>query len=58
MIVGQRKVKQTFFWQIDNIVDWAAVRCIIERAYVKDSKSTVRTGYDSLVMFKIELFRT
>ena len=58
LFLGQRKVKQTFFSQINTVIDWAPIRAIIEVAYTKGYKSTGRPGYDSLVLFKIELLRT
>ena len=35
LFLGQRKVKQTFFSQINTIIDWAPIRAIIEVAYTK-----------------------
>ena len=35
LLVGQRKVKQNFFSQIDKIIDWNPIRGIIEIAYTK-----------------------
>ena len=35
LIVGHRKVKQTFFFQIDQIIDWNPIRGLIEIAYTK-----------------------
>jgi len=58
LLVGQRKVKQTFFSQIDKIINWNPIRGIIEIAYTKGYKATGRPSYDSLVLFKIELLRT
>ncbi|EFU29717.1 IS5 family transposase [Segatella buccae] len=58
LLLGQRKVKQTFFSQIDKIIDWTPIRSIIEIAYTKGNKSTGRPSYDSLVLFKTELLRT
>ena len=58
LFLGQRKVKQTFFSQINTIIDWGPIRAIIEVAYTKGYKSTGRPSYDSLVLFKIELLRT
>ena len=52
LLVGQRKVKQTFFSQIDKIIDWNPIRGIIEIAYTKGNKATGRPSYDSLVLFK------
>ena len=58
IFLGQRKVKQTFFSQINTVIDWSPIRAIIEAAYTKGCNSTGRPGYDSLVLFKIELLRT
>jgi IS5 family transposase len=58
VFISRRKVKQTFFSQIDMIIDWTPIRKIIETAYTKGCKSTGRPGYDSLVPFKTELVRT
>ena len=58
LFLGQRKVKQTFFSQINTIIDWGPIRAIIEVAYTKGYKSTGRPSHDSLVLFKIELLRT
>ncbi len=58
IFLGQRKVKQTFFSQINTVIDWSPIRAIIEVAYTKGYNSTGRPCYDSLVLFKIELLRT
>ena len=58
VFLGQRKVKQTFLSQINAIIDWTAIRAIIEAVYTKGNKSTGRPSYDSLVLFKTELLRT
>lgn len=57
-IVGQRKVKQTFFNQINKVIAWQPIRVIIEKAYVKGRTVSGRPCHDSLVLFKIELLRT
>ncbi len=56
LIVGHRKVKQTFFLQIDQIIDWNPIRGLIEIAYTKGNRPTDRPSYDSLVLFKTEPF--
>ncbi|MBR8706962.1 IS5 family transposase [Bacteroides pyogenes] len=58
IILGQRKVKQFFFSQINQIIDWSPIRRIIETAYTKGNKATGRPSYDSMVLFKTELLRT
>lgn len=54
VVLGQRKVKQAFFSQIDKLIDWNPIRGIIEIAYTKGYKPTGRPSYDSLILFKIE----
>ncbi|MBR8721652.1 hypothetical protein IX307_002918 [Bacteroides pyogenes] len=58
IILDQRKVKQFFFSQINQIIDWSPIRRIIETAYTKGNKATGRPSYDSMVLFKTELLRT
>ena len=58
LFLGRRKVKQTFFFQIETLIDWNPVRGIIEAAYTTGCKTTGRPSYDSMVLFKIELLRT
>lgn len=58
VVLGQRKVKQAFFSQIDKLIDWTSIRGIIEIAYTKGYKPTGRPSYDSLILFKIEFLRT
>ncbi|ERJ88966.1 hypothetical protein HMPREF1989_00107 [Porphyromonas gingivalis F0566] len=41
MFLGRRKVKQTFFSQIDTIIDWPPIRGLIEAAYTKGCKTQV-----------------
>lgn len=57
-IVGRRKVKQTFFDQINEIIDWQPIRLIIEKAYTKGKNRNGRPCHDALVLFRIELLRT
>ena len=52
LIVDHRKVK------IDQIIDLNPIRGLIEIAYTKGNKATIRPNYDSLVLFKTELLRT
>ena len=50
IFLGQRKVKQSFFSQINTVIDWSPIRAIIEVAYTKGYNSTGRPCYDSLVL--------
>ena len=48
LFLGERKVKQTFFSQINTVIDWAPIRAIIEVAYTKGYKSTGRPAMTAL----------
>ena len=41
-VVGRRKVKHSFFDQINKIIDWQPIRAIIEKAYTKGKKRNGR----------------
>lgn len=47
-----RRTKQTKVAQIDEAIDWAPVRAIIEAVYTSESPS-----YSGFMLFKIELLR-
>ena len=54
LFLGQRKVKQTFFSQINTIIDWAPIRAIIKVAYTKGYKpnwgNQTYTSYELLIL--------
>ena len=54
----RRKVKSEFFNQINAVIDWQPLRTLIEPAYAKGSSRTGCPGYDSIVLFRMELMRT
>ncbi|MCD8209143.1 MAG: IS5 family transposase [Bacteroidales bacterium] len=56
--MNRRKVKETFFNQMNRIVDWSRLRPIIEKGYAKGTSHTGRPCYDAMVLFRIELLRT
>ena len=53
----RRKVKSEFFNQINAVMDWPALRSLIEPAYGKGFSSTGRPCYDCMVLFRMELMR-
>lgn len=57
VVANRRKVKKTFFNQINKVIDWEPIRRIIEDAYTKGNSKTGRPSYDALVLFRIELLR-
>lgn len=58
VFLGHRKVRQTFFSQIDKIIGWNSIRSIIEVGYTKGRQSTDRLCHDSMVLLKAGLLRT
>ena len=54
LFLRQRKVKQTFFSQINTIIDWAPIRAIIKVAYTKGYKpnwgNQTYTSYELLIL--------
>ncbi len=55
---SRRKIRSRFFNQINRLIDWEAVRRILDTARLKPKrKKDGRPAYDSLVLFRIELLR-
>ncbi|RRD75396.1 transposase, partial [Alloprevotella sp. OH1205_COT-284] len=57
-IVSDRKVKDVFFSQINQLIDWKPLARLIKQVYTKGSSSTGRPSYEGILLFKIELLRT
>lgn len=53
-----RKVKQTFFYQIDLLIDWRKISNIINKHYKKGTNAVGTPGYDGLLLFKMCLLQT
>lgn len=53
-----RKVKQTFFHQIDLLIDWRTISKIINKYYGKGTNAVGTPGYDGLLLFKMCLLQT
>ena len=56
LIVGHRKVKQTFFFQIDQIIDWNPIRGLIEIAYTKGTVPLVVQAMTALCCSRPNFF--
>ncbi len=55
---SRRKIRSRIFNQINRLIDWEAVRRILDTARLKPKrKKDGRPSYDSLVLFRIELLR-
>jgi IS5 family transposase len=53
-----RKVKKTFFTQINAIIDWDSISIIINKDYSKGKSTTGKPSYDGLLLFKMCLLQS
>lgn len=53
-----RKIKKTFFTQINTLLDWNPIREIISKHYQKGKSATGKPSYDGLLLFKMCLLQT
>ena len=54
----RRKVKKTFFQQIDALIDWNTVKKVIDKHYQPQKRSTGKPAYSGLMLFKMSLLQT
>lgn len=53
-----RKIKKTFFTQINTILDWNKISKIIDKHYENGKSATGCPSYDGLLLFKMCLLQT
>lgn len=53
-----RKIKTTFFTQINTLLDWRKISLIIDKHYQKGKSVTGKPSYDGLLLFKMCLLQT
>lgn len=53
-----RKIKRTFFTQINAILDWQPIEAIIKKYYNKGKSATGKPSYSGLLLFKMSLLQT
>ncbi len=53
-----RKIKKTFFTQINTVLDRGSIESVISAFYQKDKSATGKPGYDGLLPFKRCLLQT
>lgn len=53
-----RKIKSTFFKQINSLLDWSKIESIINSSYKQGVSATGKPAYDGLLLFKICLLQT
>jgi IS5 family transposase len=53
-----RKVKKTFFTQINTLIDWDTISILINKDYSKGKSATGKPSYDGLLLFKMCLLQS
>ena len=53
-----RKIKSTFFRQMNELVDWQPVETIINEHYTKGKSAVGKPAYNGLMLFKVCLLQT
>jgi IS5 family transposase len=53
-----RKIKITFFTQINTIIDWSKISAIIDKDYKKGKSAVGQPSYDGLLLFKMCLLQS
>jgi IS5 family transposase len=53
-----RKVKRTFFTQINLLIDWESISEIVNEDYLKGKSATGKPSYDGLLLFKMCLLQS
>ena len=53
-----RKIKKTFFSQINTIIDWNKISKIIDKDYSKGESAVGKPSYDGLILFKMCLLQS
>jgi len=53
-----RKIKKTFFTQINTIIDWEKISVIINKDYLKGKSAVGKPSYDGLLLFKMCLLQS
>ena len=53
-----RKIKQTFFTQMNSLLDWNKLSLIINKHYTNGKSATGNPSYDGLLLFKMSLLQT
>ncbi|OBW42487.1 hypothetical protein AB670_01127 [Chryseobacterium sp. MOF25P] len=53
-----RKIKSTFFDQMDILINWRLLTNIINKYYTKGNSAVGTPSYDGLLLFKMSLLQT
>lgn len=53
-----RKIKRTFFAQMNELIDWDPIEKLISDHYKKGKSATGKPSYSGLLLFKMSLLQT
>jgi len=53
-----RKIKKTFFNQMNTLLDWASISDVISKYYEKGRSATGKPSYDGLLLFRMCLLQS
>lgn len=53
-----RKIKKTFFTQINLLIDWENISKVIDKDYTRGKSATGKPSYDGLLLFKMCLLQS
>jgi len=56
--VDKRKIKDTFFTQINTIINWSNIDKLLSNYYAKGESVSGRKAYPALLLFKMTLLQT
>lgn len=57
-VMRTRKIKSTFFKQINALIDWRPITNIINKNYSRGISATGKPAYSGLLLFKMSLLQT
>jgi len=56
--IRARKIKRTFFTQINTLLDWQPIVKVLKKHYTKGRSATGKPSYSGLLLFKMGLLQT
>ncbi len=56
--IRTRKIKHTFFTQINRLLDWNPIIIVLNTHYAKGKSATGKPSYSGLLLFKMSLLQT
>ncbi len=56
--IRSRKIKRTFFTQINTLLDWEPIVKVLKKHYTKGKSATGKPSYSGFLLFKMSLLQT